>query len=105
MRLQSCSYTAKAPLGKLESKAGHTTPVFIDGRSAVLLGVFRSAEEHAFVSGSLFVFAYTAGLFMEKSAMLFDEVECIAYLGFGSGWVGGLEIYSRACPGGSSCEM
>lgn len=48
---------------QIESKALHATLVFVNRWSAVFLGIFGIAEEHAFVSAGLLFFAYATWLF------------------------------------------
>lgn len=54
--------TSGALLWQREPKSLHTELVFVDSGSAVLLGVFGIAEQHAFVSNRFLFLANTAWL-------------------------------------------
>lgn len=49
---------------RLEPKPPHTYLVLLNHTLAFFLWVVGAGEEHAFVSGGFFVFAYAAGLFI-----------------------------------------
>lgn len=48
----------------LEPKPSHAALILIDGRLALLRGVFRLGEEHAVVAGGFFGLADAAGLYV-----------------------------------------
>ncbi len=49
-------------LGDLKPKTPHTTPILLHHALAFPLRILRCGEQHALVSGGLFVFADAAGL-------------------------------------------
>jgi len=91
-------------LWKLKPEACHTALVLVDYRSAGFLGVFRITEQHAFVSRSFLVFAYTAWLLAESGTDR-SELEIGIYLDVGGCLTRRLQIYSYVCAGGGSYEL
>src|SRR5437016_1101131 len=81
---------------KLKSEACHTVLVLVDHRSAVFLGILRITEQHAFVSRSFLVFAYTAWLLAESGTDS-SKLEIGIYLDVGGWLTRGLQIYSHVC--------
>jgi hypothetical protein len=56
------TYSCFEGLWQGEAKASHADLVLVDHGGAVFLSVVGLAEEHAFVAGSLLIFAHTAWL-------------------------------------------
>jgi hypothetical protein len=91
-------------LWKLKSKACHAAFVLIDCGSAVFLGVFRIAKEHAFVSGGFLIFAYTAWLSI-VNPLLPRLYKGATDLHLGSSFTCGLDILPQICAGGGRWSL
>jgi hypothetical protein len=100
--LQNHPLKLRDPSRKLKSKACHTTFVFVDCGSAVFLGVFGIAKEHAFISGSFLVFAYTAWLLIVRH-YLSNKCQITTHFDVGNSLTCWLDILPHICAGGGCC--
>ncbi len=103
-RPQHISYSFTEKLRKLKSKACHATLVLVDCGSAVFLGIFGIAKEHAFVSGGFLIFAYTARLSTVNS-LLTRLYKGGTDFHLGSSFTCWLDILAHTCAGGGRWSL